>query len=557
MPWCAVPGCSNYKKAAEEGVIFHTLPSTDLPRCKLWLAAIKNDRYPVTTPAGKYTNIRVCSQHFVQGDYKRDMRADLLGERPRRQLSETAVPSVFPFPVRQKQKRRKPTPKSAQEKRSRAEDIPECSTAPVTSSPLKDVDTSYSCEVTVESYDESIRPETGSSDSSSGSDSEDEGDPDGWRGSKTIVYDKHIMQLFKLCQRCGRAILEWDVSQMGAQMRIKWSCYNGHSGTWKSCPDLGKMPEIDMLVAGSTLFTGGTYIQLEEWSKTLNLNMICHSTFYEIQRAYLHPAIDEMYKLQQNILMAQVYLKQLDDGDEAKGIKLCGEACTDSPGYSAKYSTYTFMLNGSKKILQSHLVQVKKNTRSFVMEAVGFERGLQEILKSGLSVDLLTTDRSPFIRKMMLQQFPWIKHKLDVWHISKGVHKNVWAKARKRDYLETFHSLLVKYAPKCQMFDYQGMQQRTHLAILDHNENTLHRRARKHTGELKLTRVYCRRPKQRVLRKVIETKTSLFREKLMQEVIRMRRGSRVKCEDPSGSPHKPSPPADIVLIPKPPKAETT
>ena len=37
--------------------------------------------------------------------------------------------------------------------------------------------------------------------------------------------------------------------------------------------------------------------------------------------------------------------------------------------------------------------------------------------------------------------------------------------------LEVFHSLLLKYCPKQQYFNYVGMQARIELTILDHNYN--------------------------------------------------------------------------------------
>ena len=42
-------------------------------------------------------NSRICSDHFLQADYQRDFRAELLGITPKHKLLPEAVPSVFDF----------------------------------------------------------------------------------------------------------------------------------------------------------------------------------------------------------------------------------------------------------------------------------------------------------------------------------------------------------------------------------------------------------------------------------------------------------------------------
>lgn len=58
----------------------------------------------------------------------------------------------------------------------------------------------------------------------------------------TIVHNHNLMELFQMCQMCGQPIAEKEVFQSGAQMRVKWSCRGGHSGTWKSSPHLRDVP---------------------------------------------------------------------------------------------------------------------------------------------------------------------------------------------------------------------------------------------------------------------------------------------------------------------------
>lgn len=54
----------------------------------------------------------------------------------------------------------------------------------------------------------------------------------------TIVYNRSLMELFRMCQTCGQPIVKKEALHSGAQMRVRWSCLGGHSGTWKSSPHL-------------------------------------------------------------------------------------------------------------------------------------------------------------------------------------------------------------------------------------------------------------------------------------------------------------------------------
>lgn len=74
--------------------------------------------------------------------------------------------------------------------------------------------------------------------------------------SQTIVFETKLLPLFKLCQICGQAVLHTDIYYLGTQLRVKWDCINGHSGTWTSFPDIRGMPESNFLPAAYLLFTG-------------------------------------------------------------------------------------------------------------------------------------------------------------------------------------------------------------------------------------------------------------------------------------------------------------
>ncbi len=54
------------------------------------------------------------------------------------------------------------------------------------------------------------------------------------------------------------------------------------------------------------------------------------------------------------------------------------------------------------------------------MEVLGFQRGLDYLLQRGVAIGVITTDRSPSIRKLMKDNYNTIRHELDPWHVSKS-----------------------------------------------------------------------------------------------------------------------------------------
>ena len=105
-----------------------------------------------------------------------------------------------------------------------------------------------------------------------------------------------------------------------------------------------------------------------------------------------------------------------------KKLVLSGDCRCDSPGYSAKYGTYTFMDTKTDLIVDFELVQCTETTSSVAMEKTGFQRALTRIL-SALKVATIVTDRSRQITALMRSY--QISHQYDVWHFAKSIAKKI------------------------------------------------------------------------------------------------------------------------------------
>lgn len=70
-------------------------------------------------------------------------------------------------------------------------------------------------------------------------------------------------------------------------------------------------------------------------------------------------------------------------------------------------------------------MQVTEASSSVAMESEGFRRGLNQLLYTeGLNIDLIATDRSPSIRKIMREEFEQIQNEFDPWHVAKGTYSH-------------------------------------------------------------------------------------------------------------------------------------
>ncbi|KAL2076360.1 hypothetical protein ACEWY4_028061 [Coilia grayii] len=163
------------------------------------------------------------------------------------------------------------------------------------------------------------------------------------------------------------------------------------------------------------------YTTIREWADIINIQVPKNTQFYSVQRTYLIPAVNHAYKVHQ-----QKHLDRITQ-QSASGVKLelCGDARCDSPGYSCKYSMYSFQDDATKEIVHFELVQVTEASSSVAMEAMGFKRGLNHLLSLGVDVGVMATDRSPSIRKIMRESYANIRHEYDPWHVSKSVKKKL------------------------------------------------------------------------------------------------------------------------------------
>ena len=202
------------------------------------------------------------------------------------------------------------------------------------------------------------------------------------------------------------------------------ACLSGHVNSWQTQPILNGMSAGNLLLSAAILFSGLTYTKFAHLCEILNLAIMKERTFHTVQSNYLFPVVNRTWDDHQR----ELYRKY-----RGQRLAISGDGRCDSPGYSAKYCTYTMMLQESGEILNYHIVQVTETTSSVAMEKEGFKRCLDDLIAVGFNFTTLATDRHTGIAALSRTEYPQINHQFDVWHVAKGLMKKLTKAAKQKD----------------------------------------------------------------------------------------------------------------------------
>lgn len=244
---------------------------------------------------------------------------------------------------------------------------------------------------------------------------------------KYIVFEDNLRSLFNQipCPHCG--LYADDVREFitGSLLHVKLFCLNSHLILdWKSQDMFGKVGAGNVLASAAILFSGNTFSRVSQFAEFLGVPFISKSTFYQVQKSVLNPIINQEYLLQQEAILNSL---------PVEGVGLSGDGRCDSPGFSAKYCTYSLMDMSTNKIVASSVVQVTEASSSVTMEPLGFRRSVDFILSKDVKINIIATDRHPSITSIMKKDYKSIEHQHDVWHIVKSVKKKLIAKSKFKD----------------------------------------------------------------------------------------------------------------------------
>ena len=237
-----------------------------------------------------------------------------------------------------------------------------------------------------------------------------------------IVFWPMLLQLLTFCLNCRCAASITNIITRGSQLTVTLLCINGHQTSWNSQPSVRGMSQGNLLISASILFTGNTFGRISELFNTAKVKFFSKSTYNEIQRNYLFPVINKWYISTKKVVLNELRV--------LPSVDLVGDGRCDSPGYNAKYCTYSFMDPQTDKIIDFALIHVGQCTNSSTMEKFGFIQLLDGIEKEGINIGTISTDRHVQVRAYLKKVRPDIRHQFDVWHVSKNIKKKLSKKSQ-------------------------------------------------------------------------------------------------------------------------------
>ena len=244
--------------------------------------------------------------------------------------------------------------------------------------------------------------------------------------AKYMVFEENLDMLFDSlrCKFCQCPVDEKQKSTSGTLLRVKLICLSGHVMlNWASQPIINQTGVGNILCAAATLFCGATEKRIRTFAAILGLEYIGKSAFYDYQSHLLLPVVNEYYLS---------HIAPLRSARTNTQVEVCGDGRCDSPGYSAKYCTYSMMDRHNNEIIASALVQVSETTSSVAMEKLGFQRCMKSLATDHVTPSLVATDRHVGIRALIKKDYPNIVHQFDVWHLAKSIKKKLLDAAKKK-----------------------------------------------------------------------------------------------------------------------------
>ena len=166
---------------------------------------------------------------------------------------------------------------------------------------------------------------------------------------KYIVFESCLKELHSQYLFCGGPC-KVKTKSTGSMVNMKAKCPCGFHRDWNSQPTHGQMPIGNLIFSAGILYSGSSPAKVLQYFKLTGIQFISIRVYNYVQSAYLVPSVRNVWQRhQENILSAC----------QGKQVNLGGDGRCDSPGYCAKYGSYSCMDLETKKILDTKIVQVR------------------------------------------------------------------------------------------------------------------------------------------------------------------------------------------------------
>ncbi|KAG0444969.1 hypothetical protein HPB47_008542 [Ixodes persulcatus] len=349
------------------------------------------------------------------------------------------------------------------------------------------------------------------------------GPPEGER--QFLVFESCLRELFSTCQECSRPC-NTTITPLGTLIKVKSICPLKHERIWDSQPLMNGRAAGNILLSSHLLFSGSSVTSTLRMLRHMNVEVFSDQTFYKYQKSLLFPAIDESERAMASVNMEKEGLIKLLEFFKEKRIHVKSLG-TDrhpairkhmevhEPGTAHYFDIWHISKSVKKKLnaaqkragcqpLEEWTQATTNHMYWSAMAAGGNKELLVEIWLSMQNhvIDKHTGHGGSYTRcvhneileatKMWmdpsklspsLPSLLFLNHILSSDSPAYNHYKQITGNKRllkdlaqmsphgQTFALESFHSVLIDFAPKSRAFTPEGMRARTRVAILHFNEN--------------------------------------------------------------------------------------
>ena len=147
----------------------------------------------------------------------------------------------------------------------------------------------------------------------------------------------------------------------GAFVSVSYKCKGGHSKVWRSGKIKHQQSLINVELVGSAKMSGIGFTALQELFRTLEMPIMSSNTFYELANRWIYPVFAREFTKMRTEIISELRV--------TKNLILCGDAQFDSPGFSAKYCTYSIMNCASNELINFIMIQKGQYTEELKKQA--------------------------------------------------------------------------------------------------------------------------------------------------------------------------------------------
>lgn len=231
-----------------------------------------------------------------------------------------------------------------------------------------------------------------------------------------IVFWESLSILFTRCHYCNAKVGNIHNYTKGAMLAVQTICENRHIFKWTSQPLSDKRLVGNILMGAALTLSGVLFNQMKTFCSSLKLAFFSRTVYDKIINNYTAPVV--------KLIWDQHRQNNINELKMGTSIWLAGDGQFDSPGFCAKYCTYSVMDVRSSKIIDFKITQ--KGMVQGDLEKKACELLLQELEKNDeCNINVFLTDRHKGIRCYIRTHHPNIEHEFDVWHLSKSLTKRL------------------------------------------------------------------------------------------------------------------------------------